>query len=148
MGNTSGREIDQKNMHLHSRHKHSRHKHKGHIHKYNGCKHYTHKRQHNAFKTRRHRHYGGVGSSSPLNPSGSKTVKSTRKRNVEKGLLTGVLVREGIKAEKEREEMEERERKLALKMEQDKKMKAALRKSREEMKRAQEETPSWERYEK
>jgi hypothetical protein len=137
MGNTSGREIDQKNMHLHSRHKHkhSRHKHKGH--KYNGCKHYTHKRQHNAFKTRRHRHYGGVGSSSPLNPSGSKTVKSTRKRNVEKGLLTGVLVREGIKAEKKREEME-----------QDKKMKAALRKSREEMKRAQEETPSWERYEK
>jgi hypothetical protein len=51
-------------------------------------------------------------------------------------------------AEKEREEMEEQERKLALKMEQDKKMKAASRKSREEMKRAQEETPSWERYEK
>ena len=133
MGNTSGREIAEKNMHKH---------------KPNGCKHYTHKRRHHAFKTRRHRHYGGVGSKSPLNPSGSKTPKSTRKRNVEKGLLTGVLVREGIKAEKEREEMEEMERKLALKMEQDKKMKAALRKSREEMKRAQEDTPSWERYEK
>jgi len=98
MGNTSGRESV-----------------KYHYNKHHGYK----RRHHRAFRTRRHRHNGGIGSK--LNPSyTAETSSKTRKRRGDKepSLLKDVLKNESRKGEIKRKELEiKAKRKSALERE-------------------------------
>jgi len=93
MGNTSGRET---------------------------VKHHDHKRRYRAFRTRRHHHYGGIGSK--LNPSyhySTGEIKTRKKkRETEPSLLKDVLKNESRKGEIKRKELEiKAKRKSALERE-------------------------------